>query len=106
MLADKIIIEVFKKKEVTPAKADDYDNVYFDEKVVLQSDKVDGTSDCSYNNDSKEEMPDDSNNNEYNRYSRSYNKYSKRNRGYYYHDGRYERSGSPMMSPILLLSLQ
>ncbi|PKY58421.1 hypothetical protein RhiirA4_480325 [Rhizophagus irregularis] len=76
MLADKIIIEVFEKEEVTPAKADDYYNVYFDEKVVLQSDKVDGANDCNYNNDSKEEMPDDSDDNEYNRYNRSYNEYS------------------------------
>ncbi len=30
-----------------------------------------------------------------------YNEYSEYNRGYYYHDGRYERKTSPMMSPII-----
>jgi len=30
-----------------------------------------------------------------------YNEYGECDRGYYYHDGRYERRGSPMMSPII-----
>ncbi|GES92571.1 hypothetical protein GLOIN_2v1030212 [Rhizophagus clarus] len=57
-------------------------------------------SDCSHDNDSEEEMPDESDDNGYDRYS-GYNEYGECDRGYYYRDGRYERKTSPMMSPII-----
>jgi hypothetical protein len=60
-------------------------------------------SDCSHDNDSEEEIPDDSDDDGYNRYGGygGYNEYGERDRGYYYRDGRYERKTSPMMSPII-----
>jgi len=63
-------------------------------------DKVDYDSDCSHNNDSEEEMPDDSEDDGYDGYG-GYNEYGECDRGYYYHDGEYERKTSPMMSPII-----
>ena len=86
------------------------DCVYFDsapvketnEEVVSQSVKTDDDSDC--NCDSyvclKQTMPDDSDDDGYNGYG-GYNEYGERDRGYYYHDRRYERRGSPLMSPII-----
>ncbi|UZO20444.1 uncharacterized protein OCT59_012868 [Rhizophagus irregularis] len=56
--------------------------------------------DDSDSDDSEEEMLDDSDDDEYNGYD-GYNEYGERDRGYYYRDGRYERKGSPMMSPII-----
>ncbi len=63
-------------------------------------------NDVFNSDDSEKEMPervspkDDSDDDEYNGYSR-YNEYDKRDRGYYYHDRRYERKTSPMISPII-----
>ena len=45
-------------------------------------------------------MPDDSDDDGYDRYG-GYNEYGECDRGYYYRDGRYERKTSPMMSPII-----
>ncbi|GBB88496.1 hypothetical protein RclHR1_01500026 [Rhizophagus clarus] len=59
--------------------------------------KSDNDSDS---NDSEEEMADDSDDDGYNGYG-EYNEYGERDRGYYYRDRRYERRGSPMMSPII-----
>ena len=56
--------------------------------------------DSDPNSNSEEEMSDDSNDDAYNRYS-EYNEYGECDRGYYYCDRRYERRGSPMMSPII-----
>ncbi|RGB31392.1 hypothetical protein C1646_764132 [Rhizophagus diaphanus] len=53
--------------------------------------------DSDPDNNSGDEMPDDSDDDGYN----GYGGYSERDRGYYYRDGRYERRGSPMMSPII-----
>ncbi|RIA80254.1 hypothetical protein C1645_882268 [Glomus cerebriforme] len=85
---------------VTPAKADDYDDVYFDETNEVNSYDGDSNS-CSDSNsdDSEKEMPDDSDDDGYDRYG-GYNEYGERDSGYYYRDGRYERKTSPMMSPI------
>ncbi|RGB36024.1 hypothetical protein C1646_758637 [Rhizophagus diaphanus] len=62
--------------------------------------ETNGDSDCSHDNDSEEEMPDESDNDGYDRYG-GYNEYGECDRGYYYRDGRYERKTSPMMSPII-----
>ncbi|GBB87487.1 hypothetical protein RclHR1_13980005 [Rhizophagus clarus] len=88
----------------------DYDDVYFDNPMVHSSEqkemnevKIDDDSDCSHNNNSEEEMPDESDESDddgYNGYGR-YNEYGERDRGYYYHDRRYESKVSPMMSPII-----
>ncbi|GBB93143.1 hypothetical protein RclHR1_21190001 [Rhizophagus clarus] len=59
--------------------------------------RSDNDSDSS---DSEKEVPDDSDDNGYNGYG-GYNEYSEYNRGYYYHDRRYEREVSLMMSPII-----
>ena len=50
--------------------------------------------------ETNEEMPDDSDNSDDDGYG-GYNLYGERDRGCYYRDGRYERRGSPMMSPII-----
>ncbi len=50
-------------------------------------------------NDSEEEMSDNSDDDGYG----GYNEYGECDKGYYYRDGRYERRGSPMMSPIIRL---
>ena len=57
-------------------------------------------NDCIHINDFVEEIPDDSDDDGYNGYGR-YNEYGECDRGYYYHDRRYERKVSPMMSPII-----
>jgi hypothetical protein len=72
------------------------------EEVALQSVKTDDDSDCNRDSDSKEEMPDDSDDDGYNDYG-GYNEYGERDRGYYYCDGGYKRKTSPMMSPIISL---
>ena len=53
------------------------------EEVVSQSVKTDDDSDCNRDSDSEEEMPDDSDDDGYNRYG-GYNEYGERDRGYYY----------------------
>ena len=50
--------------------------------------------------DSEEVMPDDGGYDGYDGYG-GYNEYGECDRGYYYRDGRYERRGSPLMSPII-----
>ncbi|CAG8751853.1 5367_t:CDS:2, partial [Racocetra persica] len=62
--------------------------------------KIVDDSDCSHDNDSEEERLDESDDDRYNGYDR-YDEYGGCDRGYYYHDGRYERKSSPMMSPII-----
>ncbi|PKC54155.1 hypothetical protein RhiirA1_477870 [Rhizophagus irregularis] len=106
-------------KEVSPSNSleaeDDYykmlleDCVYFDstpkpvketnEEVVSQSVKTDDDSNCNRNSDVclKQSMPDDSDDDGYNRYG-GYNEYGERDRGYYCRDGRYERKVSIMYS--------
>jgi len=54
------------------------------------------------NSNSEDKMLDDSNDNRYNEYSK-YNEYGEHDRGYYYHDKRYERKTFPMMNPIISL---
>src|SRR5205823_6304712 len=63
---------------------------------------TDDDSDCSHDNDSEEEMPDEKYNDDgYNGYS-GYDEWGNQDRGYYYYsDGRRERKTSPMMSPII-----
>lgn len=51
--------------------------------------KTDYDSDCSHDNDSKEERLDESDGDGYNEYD-GYDEYGRRDRGYYYHNGRYE----------------
>ncbi|CAB4392746.1 unnamed protein product [Rhizophagus irregularis] len=89
----------------TRAKVNDYDDdVYFDEVNDVVSSGPDNTHVCDSkscnddpdSDDSEEEMPDESDDG----YG-GYNEYGERDRGYYYRDGRYERRGSPMMSPII-----
>ncbi|RIA86135.1 hypothetical protein C1645_829756 [Glomus cerebriforme] len=58
-------------------------------------------NDDSDSDDSEEKMPDVSDNNEYDKYG-GYNEYGKCDRGYYYHDGRYERK---TLSPIISLQV-
>jgi hypothetical protein len=98
--------------QIAPAEAEnhvDYDDVYFDDPIPSPLEKgtnevkIDDDSDCSHDNDSEGEMPDDSDDDGYNRYGGygGYNEYGERDRGYYYRDGRYERKTSPMMSPII-----
>ncbi|CAB4394003.1 unnamed protein product [Rhizophagus irregularis] len=98
---------------VTPVKVNVYDDVYFDDEFdrdlsnpIPQPDKgtneieTEDDSDCSHDNDSEEEIPDDSDDDGYNGYG-GYDEYGECDRGYYYRDGRYERKTSPMMSPII-----
>ncbi|CAB5202855.1 unnamed protein product [Rhizophagus irregularis] len=80
--------EVSKKSEVI-AKAGDDDDVYFysedeevkgaNEEVPKVPDMVDDDSDCSHDNDSEKEMPDDSDDDGYNDYG-GYNEYGERDR--------------------------
>ncbi|RIA96162.1 hypothetical protein C1645_815734 [Glomus cerebriforme] len=103
---NKSIEEISKNSEVI-TKANDNDDIYFyfkdkkekvtNEEVSKVSDMVDDNNNCSYNNDFEEKMPDDSDVNEY------HDKYSKYNRSYYYHNRRYEKKVSLMMSPIISL---
>jgi len=79
-------------------KANDYDEAYFDEDPAETKTGNDG--DCSHDNDSEEEMPDDSDDSDdggYNGYG-GYDEYGGLDRSYYYRDGRYERKVSPMMN--------
>ncbi|UZO04440.1 uncharacterized protein OCT59_024826 [Rhizophagus irregularis] len=88
-----------EKEEVNESpRVQSNDDVYFNEEVDHDSTPhpVKETSD----NDSEEEMPDESDDDEYDRYG-GYNEYGECDRGYYYRDGRYERKTSPMMSPII-----
>ncbi|GES90860.1 hypothetical protein GLOIN_2v1030212 [Rhizophagus clarus] len=98
-----------EKEEVNEVKGSprvqSNDDVYFDEEVDHDSaphpvEETNDDNDCSHNNDSEEEMPDDSDDDGYNGYG-GYNEYGECDRGYYYRDGRYERKVSPMMSPII-----
>ncbi|RGB22690.1 hypothetical protein C1646_748454 [Rhizophagus diaphanus] len=100
-----------EKEEVNKVKGSprvqSNDDVYFDEEVDHDSaphpvEETNDDNDCSHNNDSEEEMPDDSDDDGYNGYG-GYNEYGECDRGYYYCDGRYERKVSPMMCPIISL---
>ena len=95
--------EANKVKGVPRVQSDD--DVYFDEEVDHDSaphpvEETNDDNDCSHDNDSEEEIPDDSDDDGYNGYG-GYNEYGECDRGYYYRDGRYERKVSPMMSPII-----
>ena len=77
------------------------DNMYFDETNDANADDSNPNSiNDDFDFDDSEEMPDDSDDDGYNRYN-GYNEYGECDRGYYYHDGRYERKVSLMMSPII-----
>ncbi|RGB23478.1 hypothetical protein C1646_774449 [Rhizophagus diaphanus] len=91
-------------KETNPTTVTPDDDVYFNE---TNDDNTHNGNSNSCNDDSdpdsnyEDEMPDESGNDDgYNGYG-GYNEYSERDRGYYYHDRRYERKTSPMMSPII-----
>ena len=100
-------------KEVNPSNSleveDDYykmllkdcvkDCVYFDSAPHPVKEMNDDNN-CSHDNNSEEEMLDDSDDDGYNGYG-GYNEYGERDRGYYCRDGGYERKTSPMMSPII-----
>ncbi|CAB4413594.1 unnamed protein product [Rhizophagus irregularis] len=94
--------EVNEVKESPRVQSDD--DVYFGEEVDHDSapHPVEETNDddCSHDNDSEEEMLEDSDDDGYNDYG-GYNEYGECDRGYYYHDGGYERKTSPMISPII-----
>ncbi|CAG8737957.1 10607_t:CDS:2 [Dentiscutata erythropus] len=103
------ILPIPEDSSSTPAKAEtniDYDDVYFDEEfdddvyfdeeVASRSDKVEpgqrsssnqalshDDSDHSHNNDSEEEMPDESDDDGYSGCG-GYNEYGESDRGYYY----------------------
>ncbi|CAB4401757.1 unnamed protein product [Rhizophagus irregularis] len=62
--------------------------------------QTDDDSNCSHDNDSEEEVPDESDDDGYNRYD-GYDEWGNCDRGYYYRDRRRERKTSPMMSPII-----
>ncbi len=69
--------------------------MYFDDKDLKK--KVNEIK----SDDSKGERLDKLDDDKYNEYGR-YNKYNKHNKGYYYSNRRYEKRGSPIMSPIIL----
>ncbi|RIA83909.1 hypothetical protein C1645_833087 [Glomus cerebriforme] len=76
--------------------------------ISLAHDSVpEGSSNSSDNSKEEtnfeDEIPDNSDDDGYNRYGgySGYNEYGKRDRGYYYCDGRYERKSFPMISPII-----
>jgi hypothetical protein len=86
---------------------DDYDDdTYFDDPMPSSMEKginevqTDDDSNCSHDNDSEEEMPDESDDDGYNRYD-GYDEWGNCDRGYYYRDRRHERKTSSMMSPII-----
>src|SRR5436305_12407011 len=86
-----------------PSKANDYDDLYYDDPMSPSMEK--GTneikSDDENDENDSEEMQDESDNDDgYDGYG-GYNEYGECDRGYYYHDGEYERKTSPMMSPII-----
>ncbi|CAB4441542.1 unnamed protein product [Rhizophagus irregularis] len=85
---------------VIPAKADDYDDVYFDDEDLKEEVNEIKSDDETDSSDSEEERLDESDDDGYNGYG-GYNEYGERDRGYYYRDGEYERKTSPMMSPII-----
>jgi hypothetical protein len=62
--------------------------------------KADYDSDCGHDNDSEGERLDESDGDGYNKYD-GYDEYDRRDRGYYYHNGRYEKKVSPMTRPII-----
>ncbi len=99
---------MYEKSSAETENHVDYDEVYYDDEAyfddpIPQSEKgtnevkIDDDSDCSHDKDSEEKMPDDSDDDGYN----GYNGNSGYDGGYYYHDRRYERKTSPMMSPII-----
>ncbi len=120
--------EVFKKSEVCASTMsilveDDYykmilkdcakDCTYFDftsqsvkemnkEVASLSEEETDESRSDNENNSSsfEEEMPDKSDDDGYDGYGR-YNEYGKCDRGYYYHNGGYERKTSSIISPII-----
>ncbi|PKC56203.1 hypothetical protein RhiirA1_474341 [Rhizophagus irregularis] len=85
--------------QITPSEAEnnvDYDDVYFNDSMPSSIEKE--MNKVKINDD--KEMPDDSDDDGYNSYG-GYNEYGEYDRGYYYHNRRYERKSSPMMSPII-----
>ncbi|RIA88677.1 hypothetical protein C1645_825964 [Glomus cerebriforme] len=80
------------------------DEAYFNDSIPLSIEKktnevqIDDDSNCSHDNDSEEEMPNNSyNNDRYNEYS-EYNKWDNHDRGYYsYSDEKHERKTSLTM---------
>ncbi|PKB96415.1 hypothetical protein RhiirA5_367758 [Rhizophagus irregularis] len=101
--------------QIAPAEAEnlvDYDEVYYDDDTYFDDPmpssmekginevQTDDDSNCSHDNDSEEEVPDESDDDGYNRYD-GYDEWGNCDRGYYYRDRRRERKTSPMMSPII-----
>ncbi|PKC56257.1 hypothetical protein RhiirA1_542191 [Rhizophagus irregularis] len=89
---DRMIMKAFERGETRINK----DNTT----LSIVETEAKANDDDSDSDDSEEEMLDDSDDDEYNGYG-GYNEYGERDRGYYYRDGRYERKGSPVMSPII-----
>ncbi|CAG8626928.1 14834_t:CDS:2 [Cetraspora pellucida] len=90
---------------------DNYNEVYYDDEACFddstpQLEKgtnevlIVDNSDYSHDNNSEEERLDELDDDEYNEYN-IYDEYSGYDRGYYYHDRRYERKSSLMMSSII-----
>jgi len=77
-----------------------YNDIYFDNKFKPVKETNDNI-DSNYDIDSKDEISDDSNN-EYDIYD-GYNEYGECDSSYYYHDERYEKKISLMMSSIISL---
>ncbi|RIA90670.1 hypothetical protein C1645_823044 [Glomus cerebriforme] len=102
---EKIIRETFEEDEARIEKERENkasSNVVIPAKGLRSNQKANEVKLDNENNssDSEEKMLDESNDDGYNGYS-GYDKYDDRNRGYYYHNGRYKRKVSPMMSPII-----
>uniref|UniRef100_U9SK39 Uncharacterized protein n=1 Tax=Rhizophagus irregularis (strain DAOM 181602 / DAOM 197198 / MUCL 43194) TaxID=747089 RepID=U9SK39_RHIID len=101
---DKIQVNVSKAVQLSKVNTvTSVDDMYFDE--INDANTHDGNFNSCNNisdpdSNSGDEMPDDSDNDGYNGYS-GYNECGEYDRGYYYRDRRYERRGSPMMSPII-----
>ncbi|PKY57631.1 hypothetical protein RhiirA4_478825 [Rhizophagus irregularis] len=84
------------------------DDVYFSEANKINKHDSDPNSindDSNSDSNFEDEIPADSDDDEYNRYGgySGYNEYGECDRGYYYRDGRYERKTSPIISPIISL---
>ncbi|CAB4399808.1 unnamed protein product [Rhizophagus irregularis] len=93
--------DVYFEKNFVEALGED--KPYFDDDPIPQPEK--GTNEVKSDDEndssnSEDEIPDDSDDDGYNGYG-GYNEYGECGRGYYYHDGGYERKTSPMMSPII-----
>ncbi|CAG8649206.1 10131_t:CDS:1 [Racocetra fulgida] len=69
--------------QMTPAKADNYDDVYFDEEDLKEEEVETNKVKSDNENNSEEEMPDESDDDGYSGCG-GYNEYGESDRGYYY----------------------